>query len=60
VDLDEILRERKRELSFEGHAIHDAKRLKANVGSLAYDDDDLVLPIPQRELDANPNLEPNP
>lgn len=60
VGLDEILNERKREIAFEGHAIHDARRLKQNIGDLPYDDDDLVLPIPQRELDANPNIEPNP
>ena len=60
VSLDIILAERERELSFEGHAIHDARRLKQNIGSLPYDDNTLVLPIPQRETDANPNLEQNP
>jgi len=60
ITLNDILNERKRELSFEGHAIHDARRLKENIGTLSYDDNTLVLPIPQRETDANPNLEQNP
>ncbi len=60
VDLAVILDERKRELSFEGHAIHDARRLKQNIGALSYDANSLVLPVPQRERDANPNLDQNP
>lgn len=59
ITLQEILDERKRELSFEGHAIHDIKRLQLNVGTLNYDANQLVLPIPQREIDANPSLEQN-
>ncbi len=58
--LQDILDERKRELAFEGFAIHDIKRIQGNVGALNYDDGTLVLPIPQRERDANPNLEQNP
>ncbi len=60
VVLDDILEERKRELSFEGHSLHDLKRLKLSIDGLNYDSDFLVFPIPQRELDANSNLEPNP
>ncbi len=58
--LQDILDERKRELGFEGHALHDAKRLQLSIDGRPYNDDLLVFPIPQRELDANPNLEPNP
>ncbi len=60
ITLQDILDERKRELSFEGFTLHDIKRLGGNVGTLSYDDPKLVLPVPQRETDANPNLEQNP
>lgn len=60
VDLDIILKERQRELSFEGIALFDAKRLKRNVGDIPYDANRLVLPVPLREMDANPNLVQNP
>ena len=61
VELEDILMERRRELAFEGFALFDAKRLGRDVGSIAYDADRLVLPIPLRETDANPdNLEQNP
>jgi len=60
VDLDTILLERQRELSFEGFALFDAKRLKRSVGEIPYNSNRLVLPIPLREMDANPNLEQNP
>ena len=60
VDLEEILMERKRELAFEGFALFDAKRLGRNVGDIAYDANNLILPIPLREMDANPELVQNP
>ncbi|MDX1666370.1 MAG: RagB/SusD family nutrient uptake outer membrane protein [Saprospiraceae bacterium] len=60
VTLADILLERKLELAFEGHRIHDVKRLQQNVGNLAFDADKLVFPIPAREIEANPNLEQNP
>jgi tetratricopeptide (TPR) repeat protein len=60
VTLDNILAERKFELSFEGQQIHDAKRLKKNVGSLPFSDNKLVVPIPQREIDTNKSLVQNP
>jgi hypothetical protein len=60
VTLEDVLDERVRELAFEGHALHDLKRLNESVDGLPYDSDLLVFPIPQRELDANPNIEPNP
>ncbi len=56
VTLADILLERRLELSFEGHKIHDVKRLHLNVGSLPYNDSKLLLPIPERELEANPTL----
>ncbi|MEM9527978.1 MAG: RagB/SusD family nutrient uptake outer membrane protein [Bacteroidota bacterium] len=60
VDLALILDERVRELAFEGLLIHDARRLQLDVGSLPYNDPSLVFPIPDREMNANPNLEQNP
>ncbi|WP_394995581.1 RagB/SusD family nutrient uptake outer membrane protein, partial [Emticicia sp.] len=60
LDLNAILAERKLELSFEGLQVHDAKRLKRNVGTLAFSDNKLVIPIPQREIDTNKALVQNP
>lgn len=60
VDLEDILMERRRELAFEGFALFDAKRLGRDVGDIAYDANRLVLPIPLREMDANPELVQNP
>ena len=56
VDLDDILNERQLELAFEGHLIHDMKRTGRSVGTIAYDADELVLPIPQSEMDTNPGV----
>lgn len=55
-----ILNERAHELAFEGFFLHDAKRTQTNIGTIAWNDNKLVFPIPQRELDANPNLVQNP
>lgn len=60
VTLEIILAERQRELAFEGHALFDAKRLGRNIGTIAFNADRLVLPVPLREMDANPNLVQNP
>ncbi len=68
IDLESILTERKKELAFEGFALHDLKRLKQSVFvvenkvsvELPYDAGRLVMPIPQREIDANENLVQNP
>ncbi|MBB4079120.1 tetratricopeptide (TPR) repeat protein [Lewinella aquimaris] len=60
VDLTYILAERRRELAFEGFRIHDIKRLQGSVGNFAYNANELVFPIPQRETVANPNLQQNP
>jgi len=60
LDLDAILQERKLELMFEGNLLHDIKRTQRNVGTRAYDDPKLVLPIPQRDINSNPNICQNP
>lgn len=60
VTLDVILLERRLELAHEGHKIHDMKRLKLSVGPLPYNADKLVFPLPQREINANGNLQQNP
>ena len=59
VTVDDVLRERRLELSFEGNLLHDLKRTERSVGSLDFDADDLVYPIPQRECDANPEISQN-
>ncbi|HVN57625.1 MAG TPA: RagB/SusD family nutrient uptake outer membrane protein [Bacteroidales bacterium] len=60
--LDTILYERRLELAFEGFKIHDIRRLHSTFDVYSWDDDKLVMPIPARELDANPALktEQNP
>ena len=60
VTLDDVYLERRLELAFEGHKIHDIKRLKQSVGEFTYDANELVFPIPQREINVNPNLTQNP
>lgn len=60
VDIAAILKERKIELMFEGQLLPDLKRTRRSVGTLAWNADALVLPIPQRETDANPVITQNP
>ena len=60
VNLDVLFNERQLELAFEGHLIHDLKRTQKSVGSLSYDADKLVLPIPQAEMDTNTLIQQNP
>ena len=60
VTADIVVQERIRELAFEGDKLWTYKRLKKNVGTLTYIDNKLVLPIPQRETDANTKLTQNP
>lgn len=50
--LDDILNERFIELAFEGQRIHDLRRLRLGTGSYDWNENRLVLPIPQREVDA--------
>ena len=59
VTLADILKERKLELAFEGHQLHDLKRTRATVGTLAWNSPKLIFPIPQREIDVNSNLKQN-
>jgi len=59
LDLNAILSERKLELAFEGHLLHDLKRTQRSVGALPFDAPELVYPIPQREIDINPELQQN-
>jgi tetratricopeptide (TPR) repeat protein len=65
VSLDAILAERKVELAHEGQFLHDVKRTESSImdnsssESYRFDDGRLVFPIPQREMDANPNLVQN-
>ncbi|MCG9971800.1 RagB/SusD family nutrient uptake outer membrane protein [Christiangramia crocea] len=60
VTLDDILRERELELMFEGFLIFDYTRTGRSVGEIPADSPRLSFPIPQREIDANPLLVPNP
>ncbi len=59
VTVDQVLMERKLELAFEGHLIHDLKRTKRSVGALPFSSPNLVFPIPQRETILNDQLEQN-
>ncbi|UFH56096.1 RagB/SusD family nutrient uptake outer membrane protein [Spirosoma sp. KNUC1025] len=60
VDLAAILLERRLELAFEGQQLADIKRTAGTVGTTAYNANNLVLPIPQREIDTNKSLVQNP
>jgi len=55
-----IFNERQLELAFEGFLIHDIKRTRGTVGDLPYNDNILVFPIPQSEMDTNSLMEQNP
>ncbi|GGH63850.1 tetratricopeptide (TPR) repeat protein [Filimonas zeae] len=57
--LAKILLERKLELAFEGFGLHDAKRLQQSVGNIAWNANNLVFPVPQRERRVNTNLSQN-
>ncbi|MEO5944327.1 MAG: RagB/SusD family nutrient uptake outer membrane protein [Ferruginibacter sp.] len=50
--LNDIRNERFIELAFEGQRIHDLRRLRLPTGSYAWNSPKLVMPIPQREIDA--------
>jgi len=60
VTVNDVLRQRRLELSFEGNLLHDLKRTGRSIGSIPFDADELVYPVPQRECDANPEIEQNP
>lgn len=62
---DEVLRQRRIELAFEGHRFFDLKRLGRDLIKgphyidVAFTDFRILAPIPQREVDGNPNLVQN-
>lgn len=66
----QIADERNRELCFEGHRLYDLNRRKENlvrasdcnstVCTLTYPNNKFVLPITNKELDANKAMQPNP
>ena len=66
---EDIIKERRKELAFEGDRFHDLNRLKrtiqrstnypATARTINYPDYRRVLPIPQPEIDANPNIQQN-
>ncbi|SDX92952.1 RagB/SusD family nutrient uptake outer membrane protein [Hymenobacter psychrophilus] len=64
--LADILKERRLELLFEGFGLHDLKRTQGSTSPpnttevLPFNSNRLVLPIPLREINANPNLVQNP
>ena len=66
--IDEILMERRIELGYEGHSIHDLMRNKLDIdrvdftGDVSFMPDPCnfcILPIPQPETDTNPNMAQN-
>lgn len=58
--LDAILHERRVELAAEGFNLHDIKRTMGNAGVYAWNANELVFPIPDRERKVNKNLSQNP
>ncbi len=67
--LDEIETEKRIELMFEGHRLWELMRKKKGVSrnnctniicEIPYPNDRFILPIPQREIDANANIAQNP
>lgn len=67
--IDEVLLERRKELAYEGQRLWDLMRYKQDVVrtnctspicTISYPNNRVILPIPEAELDANPNIEPNP
>lgn len=59
VAISDFLDERFRELAFEGDRLWTLKRTQSNIDGRPYDDNKLILPIPQREIDVNKNLVQN-
>jgi len=62
---EEILRQRRIEFAFEGHRFFDLKRLGRDLvksphyNTVAFTDTRILAPIPQGEVDGNPNLKQN-
>ena len=59
VTLAAVTKERSLELAFEGHNLHEVKRLQTAVGTFAWNSPKLIMPIPQREMDVNKKLVQN-
>ena len=63
--LNEIIKQRRIELAFEGHRFFDLKRRGVDIvktapyTTLLYNDFKILANIPTREIDANPNLPQN-
>jgi starch-binding outer membrane protein, SusD/RagB family len=58
---DEIFKQRRLELALEGHYFFDLVRTgRAATALTGWADTQKLLPIPQREIDANPQLKQNP
>jgi starch-binding outer membrane protein, SusD/RagB family len=63
---EEIIRQRRIEFAFEGHRFFDLKRLGRDIvkaphyNTVAFTDTRILAPIPQGEVDGNPNLRQNP
>jgi starch-binding outer membrane protein, SusD/RagB family len=55
----DFVAERFRELAFEGDRLWTLKRTQSNIDGRPYNDNKLILPIPQREIDVNKNLVQN-
>ena len=66
--LTDIINERRKELAFEGDRFYDLNRLKLDInrtaeyptGIIKAGDSRRVMPIPQAELNVNPNIKQNP
>lgn len=62
--LNEILRQRMLEFAFEGHRFFDLKRRGQDIvkspANIPFNDPRILAPIPQGEIDGNPNMKQNP
>lgn len=56
----DFIEERFRELAFEGDRLWTLKRTQQNIDGRPYNHQKLILPVPQREIDVNGNLDQNP
>lgn len=59
VTQDDIRLERYLELCWEGFRLHDMKRWKMDIDGDPYNAGNLILPIPEREIEANTKLDQN-
>jgi len=67
--IDEAMLEKRKEMCFEGQRLWDLLRHKqdivrtqctSSICTISYPAEKVILPIPEAELDANPNMQPNP